>query len=118
MLLDHGNNLCHIGRQEVVDQKFRVDLVSMKGFVKLVIERGIANIKGQLGVFLLTKDDTAIDTVQEVIKFIRLVRESTIVLEDVLRFTSTFQLGGYTDRGNDALNIHQKALDASGRPEK
>jgi hypothetical protein len=106
ILIDHGNNFYHIDRQEVVDQKFGVDLVSMKGFIKLVIEPGIVDIEGRLGMFLLTKDGTAINIVQEVIKLFRLVRESTIIVEEVLQFTMTFQLGGDTDWGFDALDIH------------
>ncbi len=42
----------------------------MKGFIKLVIEQGIVDIKGRLGLFLLTKDDTAINVVHDVIEFI------------------------------------------------
>ncbi len=94
ILLDHGNDFRRIGRQEVVDRKFGVDLVSMRGYIKLVIECGIVDIEGRLGVFLLTKVNTAIDIVQEVIKFIRLVGESAIVVEDVPRFMTTFWLRG------------------------
>ncbi len=42
----------------------------MQGVIELIIEQGIVNVKGGLGMFLLTKDDTTIDVVHKMIKFV------------------------------------------------
>ena len=42
----------------------------MHGFIKFIIERGIVGIKGGFGMFTLTKNDTTIDVVHDVIEFI------------------------------------------------
>jgi hypothetical protein len=36
----------------------------MKGFIKLVVKRGIVDVKGRLEVFLLMKDHTALNIFQ------------------------------------------------------
>ena len=55
----------------------------MKGGVELIVECGIDDVQGRLRVFLLTKDYSAINIMQKVVKVVRLVGESAVVVEDI-----------------------------------
>ncbi len=66
----------------------------MKSIIKLIVERGVNDIKRRLWVLLLAKDYSSIDVMQEVVKLVRLVRESTVVIKDIPQFTTAFGLWG------------------------
>ncbi len=68
----------------------------MKSIIKLIVERGVNDVKRRLWVLLLAKDYFSIVVMQEVVKLVRLVRESTVVVKDIPRFTTAFRLWGDT----------------------
>jgi hypothetical protein len=64
-----------MGNIQVVLESFAMDR-----FVKLLVEGRVLGIKSRLGKFKSTKDNPAINAVQEVIPFVRLIREIAIVI--------------------------------------
>jgi hypothetical protein len=55
----------------------------MKSIIKLIVERGVNDVERRLWVIFLAKDYSSINVMQEVVKLVRLVRESTVVVKDI-----------------------------------
>ncbi len=68
----------------------------MKILFVLVVERGIDDVDRRLRVPPLPKDNATINVMQEVVEFIRLVGEPTVVVKDVTGFPAAFWFWGDT----------------------
>jgi hypothetical protein len=75
----------------------------MDRFVELVVEGWVLGIKSRLGKFKSTKEDPAINAVQEVIPFVQLVMVTTIIIVYVLcaltRLCVRCDTNGYRTKG-------------------
>jgi hypothetical protein len=78
----------------VIKQKLCPEFLGMKSIIKLIVEHGVNDVERRLWVLLLAKDYSSIDVMQEVVKLVRLVGESTVVVKDIPRFTTAFRLWG------------------------
>ena len=60
----------------------------MKGFIKRKVEQWVSDIKWWSGMLEFPEDRPTVNIVQEHVKFVRLIREASIVDEDVLNSTA------------------------------
>jgi hypothetical protein len=73
-------------------------LSAMQGFIRVIVEFWVNNIKLGNGRFFLSEYNTTLDVIKKIIIVICLVKKPVIVIEDVLRPLGTFWLRGHPDR--------------------
>ena len=78
--------------------KFLPQSIAMESFIIGSMKGRIDDIQLWGRVLALANDAPTVDAVEEVVKFIRLIREPTIVVENILSFASLLMLGGWANR--------------------
>ena len=72
--------------------------LTVKGFIERKVEQRVSDIKWWSRMLEFPEDRPTINIVQEHVKFVRLIREASIVDEDVLNSTAALWLVSNTDR--------------------